>query len=59
MDGKTVTIQVRTTPEIKAKLDAHAQKRGMNRTTRLLWIALANEVGEDDKDLRDEILASM
>lgn len=59
MEEKTATIQTRTTEQLKQKLEAYARGKGMTKLTRLVWIALANEVGKDNPELKDEILAQM
>ena len=59
MDEKTATIQVRTSEPLKQKLEEFAKGKGMTKLTRLVWIAIANEVGKEDPEFRDEILAQM
>lgn len=59
MEEKTATIQVRTSESLKQKLEAHAKAKGMTKLTRLVWIAIANEVRDTNPELRDEILAQM
>lgn len=59
MDDKTATIQVRTSEPLKRKLEEFAKGKGMTKLTRLVWIALADKVREEDPELHDEILAQM
>lgn len=59
MEDKTATIQVRTSEELKQRLEAYANGQGMTKLTRLVWIALAEKVAEDDPQLSATILAQM